>query len=463
LTTRDHSCRGRRLSRRDVIRAGAGAAAALSLGGVGPAGAAAGRHRARALVPGRQDGDSLIFLSTQLQPVEEAEAMRSTILADFEGPEVEFIPEELGPFNDRVAAEAEAGQGEIGVLGGQHGDFASFAARGLLADLSDLATELQDRGFITQYLELGRYGGEQLNYIPWMQATYVMAARREALEYLPTGVDENALQTSLTYEQLGEWAAAINEAEGQRFGLPAGESGLLHRFFQGYAYPSFTGGVNTTFASEAAATMWQWLRDAWQSANPQSVGYNNMSEPLLTGEVWLAWDHTARLIDALRQDPENFVAFPAPRGPEGLGFMPVVAGLAIPNSAPDPEASRSLIEYLTRPEIQTLTLREVAFFPAIEADLPEDLEPGVQAEADAVRATTTSEDALPSLLPVGLGEQGEAYNKVFRDTFQAIVLDGDDIRETLDAQAANLQSVLDAAQAACWSPDPASDGVCQVG
>ena len=459
----DDSFRRRHVSRRDVMRVGAGTAGAAALAGLLPAaGSAAPRRSARALAARRQDGGEVVFLSTQLTPVEEAEKMRNTILADFPG-EVEFIGEEIGPFNDRVAAEAEAGEGTIGVLGGQHGDFAAFVEQGLLADLSDLATELQDRSFVAQYLELGRYGGEQLLYIPWMQATYIMAAHRDALQYLPDGVDEAALQTSLTYEQLGAWAAGIADAEGPKFGLPAGEDGLLHRFLQGYAYPSFTGGVNTTYSSEAAVAMWEWLRSAWESANPQSTTYGFMQEPLLTGEVWLAWDHTARLIDALRQRADEFVTFPAPRGPEGLGFMPVVAGLAIPNTAPDMEASRSLIEYLTRPEVQATTLREVAFFPAIEAELPADLDPGVQAEADAVQQTTASEDALPSLLPVGLGEQGGAYNKVFRDTFQAIVLDGNDIQEVLTAQAEILQGVLDTAQAACWSPDPASEGVCQVG
>ena len=452
------------LTRRNLIRTGAGAAGVAAFGG------ALGTRRAVAAPGGRgrgaawraQGGESIVFLSTQLVPVEEAEAMRNTILADFEG-EVDFIPEDIGPFNDRVAAEAEAGEGEIGVLGGQHGDFASLVEQGLLADLSDLATELQDRGFIEEYLELGRYGTDQLYYIPWMQATYIMTAHRDALEYLPDGVDEAALQTSLTYEQLGAWAANINDAEGQKFGLPAGEESLLHRFLQGYAYPSFTGGVNTTFMSDAAVTMWEWLRDVWQYANPQSVSYSQMFEPLLSGEVWLAWDHTARLIGALRETPDDFVAFPAPRGPEGLGFMPVVAGLAIPNSAPDPEASRALIDYLTQPEVQAVTLREVAFFPAIETELPEDLPAGTQKEADAVQATTSSEAALPSLLPVGLGEQGGAYNEVFRNTFRAIVLDGDDIAEVLQAEGQNLQEVLDTAQASCWAPDPASEGVCQVG
>ena len=452
--------RGWTLTRRDVFRAGAGAAA---LGGV------AARHGASAAgVPGRgavaraQDGDSTVFLSNQLTPVAEAEAMRNTILADFEG-EVEFIAEDAGPFVDRVRAEAEAGQGTVSVLGGLHGDLALFAADGLLADLTDLGTELGDRGFLAEYLELARLGGQQLNYIPWMQASYIMAARREALEYLPEGVDEQALQTTLTYDQVLAWARNINEAEGPRFGLPASDDGLINRFLQGYAYPSFTGGVNTTFRSEAAVSMWQWLKDIWQYADPQSVTYANMSEPMLSTSVWLTWDHTARLINALREVPDDFITFPAPRGPEGLGFMPVLAGLAIPKTAPDQAAARALIEYLTRPDVQQLTLREVAFFPTIEAELPEDLPAGIQQEADAVQATTSSEAALPSLLPVGLGGQSDAYNEVFRNAFRSIVLEDNEIQGVLDAEAQNLQRVLDAAQASCWAPDPESDGVCQVG
>lgn len=452
MGTRNDGVRGLRLSRRHLVRAGAGAAGAATFGA----------HHGRSAARGGQDGGSIVFLSTQLRPVEEAEKVRGTILAGFDRP-VEFIGEDTGPFTDRVLAEAQAGQGEVGLLGGQHGDFATFVEDGLLSDLSDLAEELSDRGFVEQYLELGRYGGEQLSYIPWMQATYVMVAHREALAYLPEGVDESALQTSLTYDQLAAWARNVNDAEGQKLGFPAGEDGLLHRFLQGYGYPSFTGGVNTTFAGDDAVAMWQWFRDAWATVNPQALGYNAMDEPLISGEVWIAWDHTARLIGALRERGPDLIAFPAPRGPRGLGYMPVVAGLAVPASAPDVEASRALIEYLTRPEVQATTLREVAFFPVIEGDLPTDLPEGVQAEVAAVQATTGSEDALASLLPVGLGDQAGAYNKVFRDSFQSIVLDGNDIRAVLDEQAANLQGVLDAAQAPCWAPDPEGDGVCQVG
>jgi multiple sugar transport system substrate-binding protein len=405
---------------------------------------------------GGGDAGAITMISSQLVPVEEAEKMRTAILAGFTG-QVEFIGAEAGPFNDQIRAQEEAGSGNISLIGGLHGEFGAFAADGLLTDLSDVVADVGEVN--PDYLELGKLGGTEQAYVPWMQATYIMAARQEAMEYLPDGADINAL----TWEQVGEWGAAIQAATGERkLGFPAGEDGLWHRFFQGYSYPAFTGGLNTTFASEAAVSMWSWLADTWQYVNPQSTTYGFMQEPLQSGEVWVAWDHTSRLIDALRNSPGEVVAFPAPAGPEGRAFMPVVAGLAIPKSAPNAEGAKALIKYLLQPETQATTLTEVSFFPVIAADLPGDLDPGVQAEQDAVATMTAASDALPSLLPIGLGDQSGAYSQVFRDAFQQIVLEGQDPATVLAAQKPNLQAVLDSVEAACWLPDPESEGTCQV-
>jgi multiple sugar transport system substrate-binding protein len=416
---------------------------------------AAGTPPAGSPVAGR-----LFMLSTQFEPIAEAEGMRNTILADFEG-DVDFQPQLGGPFTDALVAQHQAGSGQIDIAGGLHGDFAAFEPE-VFADLSDLAGEAADLGIPERFLELGRLGTDRQIYIPWMQATYIMAARSEALEHLPEGADIN----SLTWEQVTEWGSNITEATGeQRLGFPArlGEpGGLIHRFFQGYAYPSFTGGVNTTFRSPEALEMWQWLQDTWQYVNPQATSYSHMQEPLQTGEVWVAWDHTSRLIEALRADPENMVAFPSPSGPAGLGFMPVLAGLAIPETAPNPEGARDLIRYLLRPETQVVTLQTNAFFPVVGGTDPGELEPAIQMELDAVAAQSGADNTVPSLLPVGLGELGGEYTKVFHDTFNGIILSGGDPAEVLEQQAQNLQSVLDRAEAECWPPDPASEGVCQV-
>ncbi len=399
----------------------------------------------------------ILFMSTQLRPIEEAQKMREVILKDFPE-EVTFVPEDGGPFINRIQAEGQTGQVTVGVLGGLHGDFPPVLA--YLAPLDAALAKLSaDRQFIPSFVDLGKLGTDQQMYIPWMQATYIMAANREALAYLPEGADLNRL----TYDQLLAWARAITEATGERkLGFPAGPKGLMHRFLQGYLYPSFTGGVVRTFKSDDARAMWAQFRELWQYVNPRSTAYDFMQEPLLAGEVWIAFDHTARLMNALNSEPDRFVAFAAPAGPKGRGFMPVVAGLAVPKGTPDPEASLRLIDYLTRPEVQVTTLRAVGFYPVVAAELAEDLPAGVRLAAAAIDAQAGAPDALPSLLPVGLGAKGGAFNKVYRDTFERIVIRGQDIEEALEIQARRLAQIMEDTGAPCWAPDAPSDGPCPV-
>src|SRR5688500_7213113 len=54
------------------------------------------------------DAGEIIWLSTQLRPVEEGEKLRNVILKDFKG-KVEYLPEDTGPFVDRMLAEARGG------------------------------------------------------------------------------------------------------------------------------------------------------------------------------------------------------------------------------------------------------------------------------------------------------------------------------------------------------------------
>jgi multiple sugar transport system substrate-binding protein len=187
-----------------------------------------------------------------------------------------------------------------------------------------------------------------------------------------------------------------------------------------------------------------------------------MQEPLLADDVWVAFDHVARLIDALRQKPDDFVAFPAPSGPKGLGYMPVLAGLAIPKGSPDRDTAVQLIEYLTKPEVQVTTLRETAFFPVINVELPSDLAPGLRLEADAVAKQSGAANAIPSLLPVGLGEKNGEFNKVFLDAFQRIVIRNQDIGAALKTEGTKLAGIMQTANAPCWAPDAPSQGSCPV-
>src|SRR5438445_10591825 len=89
-------------------------------------------------------GGAVQFLSTQYNTVDETSKVRDTILKDAPV-QSQFQPSALGPFNDRAAAEQKAGKVTVGVIGGQHGDFAPFVKSGYLADLTPLVQRLADR------------------------------------------------------------------------------------------------------------------------------------------------------------------------------------------------------------------------------------------------------------------------------------------------------------------------------
>jgi multiple sugar transport system substrate-binding protein len=271
----------------------------------------------------------------------------------------------------------------------------------------------------------------------------------------------------LTWEDLAAWGAAMSEATGeQKLGFPV--AGLFHRFLEGYAWPSYTGGMVTGFRSEGAVEMLTFMRDGlWPHVNPESINYDFMNEPLLSGEVWVAFDHTARLSPAFEamvngDTDKTFVAFPAPAGPAGRGFMPVVAGLGIPFTAPDPDAAEALIEFMLSPETQSAVLRDLGFFPIVSGVDTADLPGHVSILAGAVNAQANSADALPALLPVGLGDRGGEINAIFRAAFSRIVIDGETIEDVLQSEGERLNTLMSETGAACWPPDAPSEGACVV-
>ena len=187
-----------------------------------------------------------------------------------------------------------------------------------------------------------------------------------------------------------------------------------------------------------------------------------MQEPLLTGDVWIAFDHVARLADAFNQRPDDFVAFPAPAGPKGRAYMPVLAGLAVLKTAPDAAQSMALVDYMLRPETQIATLRATNFFPVKAVDMPDDMPASVQAFAPAIATMTGASDALPALLPMGLGDKSGQFSQIYTDTFEQIILAGRPVQDVLDTQAEALRALMVEAGAPCWAPDAASDGPCPV-
>jgi len=107
-------------------------------------------------------------------------------------------------------------------------------------------------------------------------------------------------------------------------------------------------------------------------------------------------------------------------------------------------------------------LKATNFFPVVDVTLPDDMPAAVRINGAAIATMSGSSDANPGLLPVGLGDLGGKFSQVYKDTFERIVLAGQDVRAVLDDQANTLRSIMEESGAPCWAPDPPSDGPCPV-
>ncbi len=235
-----------------------------------------------------------------------------------------------------------------------------------------------------------------------------------------------------------------------RLGFPVGPSGLMVRFLQGYLYPSFTGKMIDGFSGSTAPGMWQYLRDLWRYVAPSSLVSNRMDNALLNGEVWVAWDHTARLLQAFKEKPDDFVAFPAPIGPKGRGFISVIAGLGAPRGSPPPSPD-SLIEYLTRPVVQVQTMESVGFLPVVEIGAGTKVSSGVASLLRAVAEQAGSPNAIVNAVPIRAAEAARRFDLAYLVAFSRIVLRNMGTQEVLARQERLL---LDAATSPLQVPRP---------
>jgi multiple sugar transport system substrate-binding protein len=142
--------------------------------------------------------------------------------------------------------------------------------------------------------------------------------------------------------------------------------------------------------------------------------------------------------------------------------MPVLAGMAIPKTAPNSAGARQLIRFMDGISTQAKTLGSVGFFPVIGGKLSKRLGTGLLSMNAAVRKAQRSKDAVKSLLPIGLGAEGGNFTKIYVDTFVRIVVRGENPRKVVDEQAVLLQAIMDKTGAKCWAPDPPSAGPCKV-
>jgi len=147
----------------------------------------------------------------------------------------------------------------------------------------------------------------------------------------------------------------------------------MHRFSK-VSYPSYTGGVVAVPLGGGRSDVGP-LRSIVEERQPELDQLQLHAGPLISGDVWIAFDHTARLLDALRE-AGRVCSVPCSAGPKGRGYMPVLAGLAVVK-VPPILTRRCLIDIWPNPNTDSPPHAASASFRC-EADFPPDTEPGIK-------------------------------------------------------------------------------------
>jgi len=394
------------------------------------------------------------FASTQMTPAAEREFMLNK-LVEFSkktGIGVEFLNFEYPQLYSRLQAEIRAGKNTLNLIADLQGNLYIMASEGFLSDLKDL--KFEGKTFIETLEKFAYVKGEKV-FIPWLQATYVMAVNKKAFDYLPRGLSKEDVirgTEKWTYDALLEWAKNIYEKTKQPLlGFPIGPKGLWHRFLHGYIYPSFTGAQALKFDSVRAVEMWNYLKELFKYVHPASSTWDGMADPLLREEVWIAWDHTARLKPAIVEKPNDFVVVPVPRGPMGRGYIIVLVGLAIPKDA-DFEEPAKVIDFLTSPEMQVEILKNVGFFPVVQEAVGAVPEGALKVLAEGVINQSATKDSIVSFIP-SLGPKSGEFTETYRMAFTRIVFQGEDPAKVVKELGERIRQLFKESGAELPEPD----------
>jgi multiple sugar transport system substrate-binding protein len=131
------------------------------------------------LIAEAAQSERLIFLSTQLRPIGEAQKLRNSVLKDCPQ-EIDFVTAQPQEFVERVKAEQQGAAHSIDAVGALHGELQPLVCLDALATLDGLAAKLAGGSIPEQLLTLGKLGTAHQLYIPWMRASFIMVANKAA-------------------------------------------------------------------------------------------------------------------------------------------------------------------------------------------------------------------------------------------------------------------------------------------
>jgi multiple sugar transport system substrate-binding protein len=158
-------------------------------------------------------GDTLVFSSRLFSPPREQEFFINEIIKPWEdetGITVNFGILDDDKLFDRATIQQSTGHVTTDIVCAHNGKMPDWLDAGYVLDLTPYVDQWTDRNFSPAFEGDTNRDGKQY-FLPVGADVYLTLANNKALDYLPEGVDMDAI----TWDQYADWAVAIAEGEGE--------------------------------------------------------------------------------------------------------------------------------------------------------------------------------------------------------------------------------------------------------
>jgi len=374
---------------------------------------------------GFENGDSknkIVINSGAFNTLEEADYIINEIIAPFEeesGIDIEF---QTGIEADLYSEIKDEKEGTTDLVIIHSGDMKKWIEEELVSDLTTEIDSFQGRTFIKSFDNEIKKSGKTY-FTPITTDTYLTIANKKALKYLPETIDLE----KLTWEDYANWSNKIREGEGVGKTVVSGakKKSFLYQF----------GGVALSYGanfpnidSDGAKKAWKLYEQMAKDFIPEIKEVVKPVDSLKEEKAWLSVIHNAQAGQIYRENKEDYIIAPVPKGSKGRGTIVGAYGIGRVKGSKKIELTKKLMEYLTRPEVLLKISKGTGGFipPVEEANslLGEDPEDEV-----IRKAMTTLEDGVVSGTNAAnfknWREVKEVYDKIFYK-----ILDGEKIEDS---------------------------------
>jgi multiple sugar transport system substrate-binding protein len=384
---------------------------------------------------------TLVFSSRLFSPPREQEYFINEVIKPFEeehGVTVNFQIIDDQTLLDRAEVQQTTDHVTTDIVVAHNSRMPEWIEASWVEDLTEVVAGWTDRHFSTSFSQDTNKDGSQY-FLPVGADVYLLLANNKALDYLPDGVDLDAI----TWDQYADWGVAIAEGEGEGkvciTGIPA-KSWIYMFGGTGLSYGAGFPDVNSEGAMEAWK-VWEKIGKAGGFI-PTVMNVDSCVDPMMREEAWLTVFHNARAGQVYASNETQFTLAPAPIGPNGIGTIAGVSGYAVMKGSENYDLAISFLEYLTRPDIQVKIAKGTGgFIPPVEEAI-EYL--GDEAIDEVInKAVLVLNQGVVSGVPAGNYQDWGAVKQCYDDIFEDTILTGGDItQERLDEGEACVEGLL---------------------